>query len=117
MDQIMQDIFKSMFRSGLLALLGCSAFTAPALAQDGKLEAEFLENWWYVLSNPQKSRYLALTTDAFHALPPPDPSKPNAVPSGVTNHIKAIESQRKSWYTIKPRSSSIRFVNLSRTET
>jgi hypothetical protein len=74
-----------------------------ALADAAGLSRAYLANWWAFLeADAPASRYLDLTRLAWRALPPPDPTAPQAVPEGVIAGTKAIDAERKSWYTRMP---------------
>lgn len=75
------------------------AKSLEALAEADHLSPAFLQNWWDLVNNTKlKSRFLALTTDPWRALPGPDAAQPQAVPEVVTKTVAEIEKQRKSWY-------------------
>ncbi|HYF36867.1 MAG TPA: DUF1592 domain-containing protein [Prosthecobacter sp.] len=79
------------------------------LAQEAKLSAAFLENWWRVLNDEKtKSRYLDLTRLPWRQLPGPDAAKPNEAPKAVLAGLEAIQAQRRSWYEVaKPGGASV----------
>ena len=69
------------------------AASLETLASEAGLNIHFLNNWWAILSsNGDNSRYLKLTTDAFHALPGPESGD-------APEKIQAIVAQRKAWTT------------------
>ncbi|NCA11399.1 DUF1587 domain-containing protein, partial [bacterium] len=79
------------------------ATSLDALADAAGLSRPYLANWWaFLQADEPASRYLDLTRLAWRALPPPDPAAPQAVPEAVTKGTKAIDAERKSWYTVKP---------------
>lgn len=82
-------------------LTGATAL--DALADAAGLSRPTLANWWaFLQADEPASRYLDLTRLAWRALPPPDPAAPQAVPAAVTAGAKAIQAERKSWYTRNP---------------
>jgi hypothetical protein len=70
------------------------------LADAAGLARHYLANWWAFLQAEQPvSRYLDLTRLAWRRLPAPNPATPKEVPAAVTADLRAIEAQRRSWYT------------------
>ncbi len=79
------------------------AHSLDALADAAGLSRPYLANWWaFLKADEPASRYLDLTRLAWRALPPPDPAAPQAVPEPVVAGTKAIQTERKSWYTRNP---------------
>ncbi|MFM8497117.1 MAG: DUF1592 domain-containing protein, partial [Planctomycetia bacterium] len=79
------------------------AASLDALADAVGLSRPYLANWWtFLQADEPASRYLDLTRLAWRALPPPDPAAPQAVPEAVIAGTKAIQAERKSWYTRMP---------------
>jgi len=73
------------------------------LADGAGLARHFLANWWeFLQAEEPSSRYLDLTRLAWRRLPPPDPAAPNRPPPAVTAGLRAIQDQRRSWYTRHP---------------
>ena len=69
------------------------------LAGAAGLARHYLANWWaFLLADESHSRYLDLTRIAWRRLPPPDPGVPQDVPAAVTEGLRAIQAQRRSWY-------------------
>ena len=73
------------------------------LADEAGLARHYLANWWaFLQADEPVSRYLDLTRLAWRRLPPPDPSAPQAVPAAVTAGLRAIQTERRSWYIRNP---------------
>ena len=73
------------------------------LADAAGLERHYLANWWaFLQAEEPASRYLDLTRLAWRRLPPPDPAMPEEVPAAVTEGLRAIQDQRRSWYVRNP---------------
>ncbi len=84
------------------------AVSLEALAKEAKLDTDFLNNWWFLLNEPQEqSRYLALTIDAFHGAPHPNPAQPKSVPENVENHFNWMQNERRQWYVKKDEWASV----------
>ena len=84
------------------------ATSLDQLAKDMHLTAPFLQNWWKLLNNDKlKSRFLDLTLLPWRALPGPDAANPKVVPPAVLASLNAIQDQRRSWYVVKKKFSSI----------
>jgi mono/diheme cytochrome c family protein len=73
------------------------------LADAAGLARHYLANWWaFLLAEEPASRYLDLTRIAWRRLPPPDPGAAEEVPAAVTEGLRAIQNQRRSWYVRNP---------------
>jgi hypothetical protein len=73
------------------------------LADASGLARHYLANWWaFLQAREPASRYLDLTRLAWRRLPPPDPAAPLEVPTAVTESLRAIEAERRSWYVRNP---------------
>jgi hypothetical protein len=73
------------------------------LADEAGLARHYLANWWaFLQADEPVFRYLDLTRLAWRRLPPPDPSAPQAVPAAVTAGLRAIQTERRSWYIRNP---------------
>lgn len=79
------------------------AASLDELADKAGLARHYLANWWaFLQAKEPESRYLDLTRLAWRRLPPPDPAKSHEVPEAVTKGLRAIQAERRSWYSRNP---------------
>ena len=68
------------------------------LAREAGLKSAFLANWWKMLNDAKyESRFLDLTRQPWHALPPPAADQPKVVPPVVLAKLRDIQAERRSW--------------------
>jgi hypothetical protein len=74
------------------------AASLDQLAREAGLKTAFLANWWKMLHDSKyESRFLDLTRQPWHALPPPSADQPKAVPPAVLATLLDIQAERRSW--------------------